>query len=707
MIGKPAEACRRSASRTLAALLVLTLGACSTARFTPSPKSPTATIDHGLHAGFERVDITPPPGLGLFGHGPEGRVATGFRLRLHCRPLVLSDDTDVLALVPCDLAAISIELQRATAAKLLQRGIPIGADRLFLSATHTHAGPAHYFGARNYSGAFASREFGFDPSVLAYLSDRIADGIDSAYHRRQPACAGWGFAEIYGLTRNRSYEPFAANTTLPSALDPRGHTAPAHTTPAELAVDPLLSVLRIDARSNNACGGAVGAYAVFGMHPTAIANTSEVYHGDVFGFATRQAEALIEEGGEQGEAPFFPNPSPRIIVGLANGIEGDVSPAWDRQSPAEARRIGHLLGQRIRDVFEGTSTSPSPGPLHHRYRDLQFPNAQATHDPHERLCEAPEIGVSAAGGAEDGPTRFRALREFNEGVRLIEPRACHGTRLPLTGPDGPPTSNGIDFPAWAPIGVATVAGELVAFVPAELTTVAGLRMRERLIITSGANKTTPIVGLTNAYMQYVTTAEEYPLQHYEAASNLYGPLTATFLENHLAFLGRELISVHETRCPPQKTELNQVNSFRFEPELARIRHIPERVLDADESLALGDLVPEPIRVEGQPAFRVTWKGTSPTAMIHRQRLSVHIADETGRVIDDDRGPNFEVRYGARIPKNESEWTATWMPILRRAECPDQFTRPYNVRFEISGPVHRRSKSFAITCEVGDERKLLR
>ena len=70
-------------ARALMVVLVAVLAACG-ARFTPSPQSPSAPADMGaaLQAGIARADITPPPGLSLFGHGPEGRVSVGTLLRL-------------------------------------------------------------------------------------------------------------------------------------------------------------------------------------------------------------------------------------------------------------------------------------------------------------------------------------------------------------------------------------------------------------------------------------------------------------------------------------------------------------------------------------------------------------------------------------------------------------------------------------------------
>ena len=76
--------------------------------------SPTPQPRRGaLQAGFGRVDITPPTGVGLTGNGPEGNRAAGYRMRLYARALVLEQATgDRVALVVADLPHISLLLQR-------------------------------------------------------------------------------------------------------------------------------------------------------------------------------------------------------------------------------------------------------------------------------------------------------------------------------------------------------------------------------------------------------------------------------------------------------------------------------------------------------------------------------------------------------------------------------------------------------------------
>jgi len=51
-----------------------------------------------------------------------------------------------------------------------------------------------------------------------------------------------------------------------------------------------------------------------------------------------------------------------------------------------------------------------------------------------------------------------------------------------------------------------------------------------------------VVSLTNGFLEYVTTADEYTAQFYEGASTLYGPHTATMLAKAVGGLVRTLSS---------------------------------------------------------------------------------------------------------------------------------------------------------------------
>src|SRR4051794_27272344 len=118
----------------------------------PRPTPPAfERIEPHVLAGVAEADITPPVGLGMFGHGPESRVAVGTELRLRCQSFVIlgtahdQQPGEAVALVSCDLGAPSLLLQREIAKRVAARNVPLGAERILLMATHTHLGPAHYF----------------------------------------------------------------------------------------------------------------------------------------------------------------------------------------------------------------------------------------------------------------------------------------------------------------------------------------------------------------------------------------------------------------------------------------------------------------------------------------------------------------------------------------------------------------------------------
>lgn len=88
------------------------------------------------------------------------------------------------------------------------------------------------------------------------------------------------------------------------------------------------------------------------------------------------------------------------------------------------------------------------------------------------------------------------------------------------------------MPSILPIQLFTIGKDLVILsVPAELTTMAGRRLRRRVLqtlIQYGAATSETIVviaGVANEYCQYCATFEEYQAQRYEGASTLYGPHT--------------------------------------------------------------------------------------------------------------------------------------------------------------------------------------
>jgi hypothetical protein len=103
------------------------------------------------------------------------------------------------------------------------------------------------------------------------------------------------------------------------------------------------------------------------------------------------------------------------------------------------------------------------------------------------------------------------------------------TRLVPMRLDGSTTPEGLECPLVPhvlPVQLVCVGSLAIASVPAEFTSTAGRRLKERLQSSFGASLThVAVSNYSNGYSGYVTTPEEYSAQHYEGASTLYGPHT--------------------------------------------------------------------------------------------------------------------------------------------------------------------------------------
>src|SRR4051812_47383194 len=71
----------------------------------------------------------------------------------------------------------------------------------------------------------------------------------------------------------------------------------------------------------------------------------------------------------------------------------------DFQSVNEARKLGRALGMEIVQVATNMDSMQPAGALKRASWDLHFPKGRYDDDPAHGLCEAPELGMSAAGGA--------------------------------------------------------------------------------------------------------------------------------------------------------------------------------------------------------------------------------------------------------------------------------------------------------------------
>jgi neutral ceramidase len=610
--------------------------------------------------GVAEVDITPPPGLGLFGHGPESRVAEGTLLRLRCHAFVFvgpgqaGGAAEALAFVPCELPAPSLLLQRRVA-ELVRQNHPLGSDRIWIAATHTHAGPGHYFASQNYAGPLSSRRIGYDHEVLEFLAQRIAAAVSRAFVTRKVGRWGWATRRVQGLSKNRSYAMLRRNRALPAVL--AAQLAEPVADPALNAVDQQLSLLRVEQQDGAQHWQPLAALLVFGLHPTVIDHRTTLYNGDAFGYASRAlAERLRQQHGR------------RVLVAMANGIEGDVTSVRREATPAEARRIGVELANQALPVWDRIGSDPDApldayAAVHSRYRELTLPRAYTKHG---CLCERPEVGTPVGGGADDHPTFWRALDAFNPGAKRRHPSTdCHSPKYFILGLGE--SVPGVTFPKLGPVGVARLGNGLLVTMPAELTTVVGMRIRDSVqgaaAQHAGAPGIVSVVGLSHEYLQYVASAEEYPAQHYEGASTLYGPHTGELLRAQATCLTADLwgathadcASAADTACQAQEHAINTSVELPYDPGFFQARWLSQVPSRARGQLALSR--PSTTHTaDGQLALESELSGLAPSDVREPESFELDVLD-ADQVLDDEQGSNLRVRWD----DDRRVWTLSWTP----------------------------------------------
>src|SRR5258706_4814925 len=173
--------CKRSPCSLVASLLFL----CTAA----APGS-AAVYRAGAHA----VEITPTNYPVLVNAMFTERRATNAVDPLHARALVLDDGRFRLAICVVDTCMLPRDLIDQ-AKELARQATGIPADRMLISATHTHSAPSAM-------GCLGSRA---DTNYARFLPGRIAEAITSAAQRVEPARIGSATVDEWDHTHNRRW----------------------------------------------------------------------------------------------------------------------------------------------------------------------------------------------------------------------------------------------------------------------------------------------------------------------------------------------------------------------------------------------------------------------------------------------------------------------------------------------------------------------
>jgi hypothetical protein len=304
-----------------------------------------------LQAAVVQVDITPPPGLPMYGYLDrltKHQVSTGTLDPLFARVLVLEAGGKRVALVTLDLGRTLDESWLGRLRDTVKQASRI--DELVVTASHTHSGP-------NILDKYPE---GHPPPVweIAIL-DKIADATHQATLHLEPAqlATGHGTAHI-GYNRRR-VNPDNSVTMLWSNPD-KTPTAP---------VDATVSVIRIDRRD----GTPLAILVNYACHPV-------VFGADHLQYSADYVAAMVAT-----VTAAFPN---KPICLFLQGADGDINPYYattpmDQGAIEKRDWTGRELGTEAVRVAKEIRTKPSDSGLDFAEDAITFPlrwDPQKFHD---------------------------------------------------------------------------------------------------------------------------------------------------------------------------------------------------------------------------------------------------------------------------------------------------------------------------------------
>ena len=601
--------------------------------------APASASAAGLKAGAARADITPPVGTPMFAYTARSAIAgghvdrpmqivadpdhrhyaksfvpsKGVHTRLQSRAIVLEQDGEKYALVQVDLGGIPYALTQDVSHRTTPlTGIP--EENILISATHTHSATGPIWPADNGGYQALGGDF-FDPRIFAITSMGIADSILRADARRQDAKLGVGATALRDASRNRNFGPFRRNPDVPQ--DEAGARA--------ASIDPTLTVLRVD----DAQGRPMAVWSNFAIHETSFGDDNLLFSGDNAAFTERIVESELKKSSGHD-----------VVNVWTNGAEGDISPNGGPSS---------LGGEQAEHVNSSFASAHMAG------RRVADGILRAWADAGSRMTSRPQIGARRSFVAFDG-TRHDGrpvgpIAALGQGGIVAD----DGTCSPVEDAAGPgqgkklPALIGTGLvPSIVPISLWHVEGLGVAAFPAEITKQMGERIRTSL--DRGGYDRVALAGLTNAYISYTATPEEYDACHYEGSFTLFGRHMGLRWIDEVLKLSAPLLAGRPapTGAPePPNTGIGLQNSG-----------IPAR-----QTPAAGTVVAQPAPQTtrtGRVTFR--WNGGDPGLEIRRGRAFVTVQRQVDgqwrTAFTDDSYQDTTERTGRDV----------WTEIVQFTEC---------------------------------------
>jgi len=284
-------------------------------------------------AGAAQVDITPPPGLAMYGYFDRiknHQLASGTLDPLYARVLVMETGDKRVALLTLDLGRTFREAWLERLRSAVQKNTRI--DYLIVSASHTHSGP-------NILDENPDEQTSEWQNVAF---DKILRAIQQATRRLVPAHIGVGYGPGYGQTYigyNRRQLRSDGSVSMLWSNPDQIPTEP---------VDPVITVVRID----DASGEPLAILVNYACHPVVLGADNLQYSADYVGVTLKTIAGVF------GDKP---------ICFFLQGADGDINPYYaatpiTQDAAQKLDWTGRKLGMEAVRVAQDIRTNGSAVP---------------------------------------------------------------------------------------------------------------------------------------------------------------------------------------------------------------------------------------------------------------------------------------------------------------------------------------------------------
>jgi hypothetical protein len=266
-----------------------------------APAQQPAAAAKVFRAGAFAIDITPLKLPVIVNGGMTERTADKITDRLHARCLVLDDGTTQIAIAVVDSCMVPRDLLDE-AKELASKATGIPADRMMISATHTHSAPSVH-------GCLGSDK---DEEYSRFLPPQIAKGIAEAHKRLTPARIGWavGRDEKNVACRHWIMKPgTAATNPFGGTKDDLAQMNPGPANPNAIRTtgdpDPEVPVVSIQTKD----GRPLAIYSAYSLH---YVGKTQPVSADYFALFCDEIGKRVKADG-----------NPAFMAALANATSGD------------------------------------------------------------------------------------------------------------------------------------------------------------------------------------------------------------------------------------------------------------------------------------------------------------------------------------------------------------------------------------------------